>query len=203
VRSTGVRAKVEQAAIVLFAASGVDGVSIGDIAAAAGVSQGALYRHYPSKEELAWTLFSTAYLRTGAELAEIGTRYGDFAARLAAMVEHFCVLYDRDAALFRFMLIAQHGFLPRIRPEELTPVDAIADIVGDAVRAGEIAPLDPLAAAAAIMGIVLQTAIFHVYARLRGPLSARVTSLTRAALAAVQALGEPPHPAPTGVPANR
>jgi AcrR family transcriptional regulator len=190
VRSTGAKAKVERAAIALFAAHGVDGVSIGDIAAAAGVSQGALYRHYPSKEDLAWTLFSTAYLRTGAELAEIRVRYGGFPARVAAMVEHFCALYDRDPALFRFMLIAQHGFLPRIRPDQHTPVEAVADIVGDAVRAGEVAPVDRLAAAAAIMGIVLQTAVFHIYARLHGPLSARAPGLTRAALAAVNALGQ-------------
>jgi AcrR family transcriptional regulator len=38
-------------------------VSIAEIAAAAGVSQGALYRHYPRKEELAWALFSTAFCR--------------------------------------------------------------------------------------------------------------------------------------------
>jgi AcrR family transcriptional regulator len=202
VRSTGARAKVERAAIVLFAANGIDGVSIGDIAAAAGVSQGALYRHYPSKEELAWTLFSTAYLRTGAELVEIRARYGNFSARVSAMVEHFCALYDRDAALFRFMLIAQHGFLPRIRPEQRTPVDAVADIIGDGVRAGEVAPLDPLAAAAAIMGIVLQTAVFHIYARLQGPLSARAPGLARTALAAVNALAEPLPPVPTGAPAG-
>ena len=34
----------------LFAANGFDGVSIADIAAAAGVSQGALYRHYRAKK---------------------------------------------------------------------------------------------------------------------------------------------------------
>ena len=56
-RSTGVKDKVDEAAVGLFAARGVDGVSIAEIAAAAGVSQGALYRHYASKEELAWMLF--------------------------------------------------------------------------------------------------------------------------------------------------
>src|SRR5258707_665010 len=65
-RSTGVRTKVERAALDLFAEKGVDGVSIAEIAQAAGVSQGALYRHHPSKEDLAWALFSTAYLRNGA-----------------------------------------------------------------------------------------------------------------------------------------
>src|SRR5258708_12666228 len=101
----GAKAKVERAAIELFAANGVDGVSIGEVATLAGVSQGALYRHYRSKEDLAWNLFSTAYLRTGAELGEIRGRHRDFRTRVGAMVAHFCALYDRAPPLFRFLLI--------------------------------------------------------------------------------------------------
>jgi AcrR family transcriptional regulator len=189
-RSIGAKERVEKAAVELFAARGLDGVSIGDIAAAAGVSQGALYRHYPSKEDLAWSLFSSAYVRTGGELDEIRRREHGFPAQLAAMVAHFCALYDRDPALFRFMLIAQHGLLPRIRPDQRTPVGTVADAVADAVRNGEIAPVEPQAATAAVFGIVLQTALFHIYGSLSGPLAARAAGLTRAALAAINALGE-------------
>ena len=106
-RSSGAKQLIERAATELFAARGIDGVSIAEIAALAGVSQGALYRHYASKEELAWSLFSTAYLRTGAELDAIRAQQPAFPARLAAMVAHFCAFYDNDPALFRFMLIAQ------------------------------------------------------------------------------------------------
>jgi len=190
VRAMGAKAKVERAAIELFAANGVDGVSIGEVAALAGVSQGALYRHYRSKEELAANLFATAYLRTGAELGQIRGREPYFRARVGAMVEHFCALYDKDPALFRFMLIAQHNLLPRLRPEERTPVDEVADMVADAVRAGEILQVNPLAAAAAILGVILQTAVFHIYGRLKGALAPRAASLTRAAIAAVEALGQ-------------
>src|SRR5436305_2076070 len=127
-RSTGVKDRVERAATELFAASGVDGVSSGEIASLAGVSQGALYRDYPSKEDLAWALFSTAYLRTGVELDEIRVREPGFRDRVAAMTAHFCALYDDDPALFRFMLIAQHNMLPRVRVPRVT-VDAIAEKV--------------------------------------------------------------------------
>src|SRR5882757_6516871 len=113
-RPAGVKTRVERAALELFAANGFDGVSIADIATAAGVSQGALYRHYASKEELAWTLFSTAYLRTGEELDAMRARRLGLEAGIAAMVAHFCALYDNDPALFRFMLLTQHGLLPRI-----------------------------------------------------------------------------------------
>ena len=104
-RSVGAKEKVERAALELFAANGIDGVSIGEVAARAGVSQGALYRHYPSKEELAWTLFSVAYLEAGAELDSIRVREPDLRARIAAMFAHFCALYDTDPALFRLMLL--------------------------------------------------------------------------------------------------
>jgi AcrR family transcriptional regulator len=188
VRSIGAKEKVEEAALTLFAAHGVDGVAIGDIAAKAGVSQGALYRHYQSKDDLAWSLFSTAYLRTGAELDALRHSEVTFAARISAMVTHFCALYDSDPARFRFMLIAQHGFLPRVPADQRTPVDAIADTVADAVTAGEVAPVERFAATAAIMGVVLQTAIFHIYGRFDGVLADRAAALGRAALAAVAAL---------------
>lgn len=188
-RSIGVRGKVERAALELFAAKGVDGVSIAEIAEAAGVAQGALYRHYRSKDELAWSMFSTAYLGAGAELDAIRAREPDFRSRIAAMIAHFCTLYDSDPALFRFMLLSQHGLLPRIGPEQRTPIDAIRDSVAEAVRTSEIAPVEAPLGAAAIVGVVLQTATFHIYGQLRGRLTARVPSLARAAVAATKALG--------------
>ena len=106
------------------------------------------------------------------------------------MVEHFCALYDRDPSLFRFMLIAQHDLLPRVRPDQRTPVDEVSETIEDAVRAGEVAPVNPLAGAAAILGVILQTAVFLIYGRLEGALSPRAASLTRAAIAAVEALGQ-------------
>jgi AcrR family transcriptional regulator len=187
-RPAGVKIKVERAAVDLFAAKGFDGVSISDIAVAAGVSQGALYRHYPSKEELGWALFSTAYLRTGEELDRIRTGGAEFERALTAMIAHFCALYDEDPALFRFMLITQHGFLPRIPSGSRTPVDAVADLVGDAVEKKRLKPMDPALGAAVIMGVILQSATFHIYGRLGGSLGARAPALARAAIAAIAAL---------------
>lgn len=189
-RSVGAKAKVERAALELFAANGLDGVSIADIAAAASVSQGALYRHYASKEELAWTLFSTAYLRTGEELDALRTGHPGLEAGITAMVTHFCALYDDDPALFRFMLLTQHGLLPRIARGSRTPVDAIADLVGDAIAEKQLNPVEPSLGAAVIMGVVLQPITFHIYARLAGGFAGRAPALTHAAIAAVRALSK-------------
>lgn len=187
-RTTGVKNKVNRAAVELFAARGVDGVSIADIAVAAGISQGALYRHYRSKDEMAARLFADAYRRTGAELAAIGATQRGFVERIEAMVEHFCMLYDADPALFRFMLIAQHDLLPDIDDAGAAPVAAIEAAIADAVSDGEVGAIDIVLAAAAVMGIVLQSALFHLYGRIAEPLLPRAPALARAALAAVAAL---------------
>ena len=189
-RSAGVKTKVERAAVELFAARGFDNVSIADIAAVAGMSQNALYRHYPSKDKLGWALFSTAYLRTGAELDRIRARRAEFEPAVTAMVAHFCALYDDDPALFRFMLITQHGFLPRIQSGSRTPVDAVADLVSDAVAKNQLKPIEPALGAAVIMGVILQSATFHIYGRLGGSLTARAPALASAAVAAVAALAQ-------------
>ncbi|HZK89639.1 MAG TPA: helix-turn-helix domain-containing protein [Stellaceae bacterium] len=187
-RATGVKDKIGRAAIELFATHGVDGVSIAEIAVAARVSQGALYRHYRSKDELAEQLFAAAYRQAGEELTAIGAAKRGFAARIAAMVAHFCALYDRDAPLFRFMLLAQHKLLPRVDFHGPGPATAVQAAVAEAAGCGEIAAVDSAAATAAILGIVLQTAVFHVYGRIGGPLAPRAPALARAAVAAVAAL---------------
>lgn len=191
-RTTGVKDKVDRAAVELFAARGVDGVSIADIAIAAGISQGALYRHYRSKDEMATRLFADAYRRTGAELAAISAVQRGFAACIGAMVAHFCALYDANPALFRFMLIAQHDLLPEIDDVGAAPVAAIEAAIADAVSNREIGSVDIALAAAVVMGIVLQSALFHLYGRIARPLLPRAPALGQAAVAAVAALADGP-----------
>ncbi len=48
------REKIVEKARMLFAERGYQGTTIAEIAAAAGLSEGAIYRHFKSKEELLW-----------------------------------------------------------------------------------------------------------------------------------------------------
>jgi AcrR family transcriptional regulator len=50
--------KIFDAAVDLFAERGYDSVSIRDIAAAVGITEGAVYRHYSGKEEVLDAIFS-------------------------------------------------------------------------------------------------------------------------------------------------
>lgn len=48
------------------------------------------------------------------------------------------------------------------------PVDIVSRVVADGVRRGELRPLDPMLAAALVMGPVIQAATFRTYGRLTG-----------------------------------
>jgi hypothetical protein len=86
------------------------------------------------------------------------------------------------------MLMAQHDVLPGIDEAYATPAWVIEATIADAVAAGELRGIEP-AGAAVVMGVVLQTATFHVYGRIAGPLLPRAPRLAAAAIAGVRALG--------------
>ena len=155
--------KIEQATLALFAEKGVDRTTIGDIARAAGIAEGTIYRHYPSKEELIWQLFSQNYLRLAGELDALQASRRSLKAKLEAMVGMFCALYEEDPDMFRFLLLVQHGQLGRVSEDMQTPVKVLKAVIEAAVARGEIPPQDAEVATAMVLGMVLQVAVFKVY----------------------------------------
>lgn len=162
--------KIEQVALALFAEKGVDRTTIGDIAGAAGIAEGTIYRHYPGKEELIWQLFSTNYLRLAAELDALQAGRAELRGKLQAMVGMFCSLFEQDPDMFRFLLLVQHGQLSRVGDDVKTPVKVLRAVIDAAIARGEIPAQDAEVATAMVMGMVLQVAVFKVYGRITRPL---------------------------------
>lgn len=162
-RGVATRDRIKQAALELFVAKGVLGTSVRDIAATAGIAEGGLYRHYASKEDLAWKLFSENYAALAKELQELARMPGDFATRLGAMIGRFCRFFDEEPLMFRFLLLTQHQELPKLRSKSQSPVQALWKLVAEAQRRGEIAGTDADLASAQILGLILQPATFMVY----------------------------------------
>ncbi|GAB4391509.1 MAG: hypothetical protein Tsb0032_03560 [Kiloniellaceae bacterium] len=157
-------------ALALFAEKGVDRTTIGDIAGAAGIAEGTIYRHYPGKEELIWQLFSTNYLRLAAQLDALQAERPDLRGKLKVMVGLFSSLFEQNPDMFRFLLLVQHGQLSRVSHDMQTPVKVIKAVVEAAIARGEIPRQDAEVATAMVMGIVLQVAVAKVYGRIARPL---------------------------------
>lgn len=180
---TETRARIEAEALALFAAKGVDGTSVRDIAQAAGLSEGALYRHFPSKEELARELFLSRYATLARDISAVDAGGGTLAEKITTVVGLACQLFDAEPALFAYLLIHQHDHL-RYVPDtpEGNVVEAVARLMRGAGLSGERATLT----AAMALGCVVQPAVFALYGRLDGPLAPRAGEIASAVMALVE-----------------
>src|ERR1700704_1390859 len=146
------KARVERAALTLFVARGVAETTTKEIAMAASIAEGTIYRYFPSKEGLALDLF----LR----------------AKIDAIVGCYCDWADRDWTLFAYHLLNQHSFLIQVPDDTPNPVNVVREVIAQAMKAGEIPRRNVDLVAASAIGVVLQAAIYKVYGRFTGELSA-------------------------------
>ena len=176
-----VRHKVRDAAIALFAQKGVKGTTIKDIARSAGVSEGALYRHWPSKEDLAADLFAAEYTAMSRTLREAAGA-GPAPERLRRVVGWGFQLVEGAPDRARFLLLSQHDALPLV-PERLeTPVDVICGIIGDGIAEGSIRNADQEALAHIVIGAIVMNVQSHIYGRQKTPLSELADTIAAALL---------------------
>ncbi|HVQ14724.1 MAG TPA: TetR/AcrR family transcriptional regulator [Vicinamibacterales bacterium] len=184
-RFTDTRQRIEAAAIHLFVEKGVAETTIRDIARAVDISEGALYRHFISKEELVWHLFERHYVEFAGSLWSLAEGESTARGKLAAMIRGFCRAHDDNPELFRFLLFVQHGQLTKLGPDTPTPVSAVRAVMNSAIASGEIPNQPADLATALVFGVVLQPVQFAAYGRLPSDMGSMSERLIAAAWAAV------------------
>jgi AcrR family transcriptional regulator len=186
--AAGAKARIERAALALFCARGVDAVTTREMAAASGVSEGALYRHYPSKESLAETMFFAIHARLAREVANAAAGAKGIEAKARAITAAYVSLADEDWTLFSYHLLTTHRFLPYADKSARgpNPVATVEDVIAEAIAAKEIPPGDAKLKAASALGVVLQAALHKIYGRVGGDLKSHEDALARAVIAVLK-----------------
>ena len=162
------------AALERFSREGWGGTSIRDLARDAGVREGSVYKHFPSKQ----AIFDALVERADARMAEVAAALGVSVAspgaalpgyrgigeeQLAAIAEGFfdAVLHDRElAALRRLFIVSQYRdpqIGRRLRHYWIEqPLAFQAGVFAGLIRSGDFRDgLDPMATALAFFGPVL------------------------------------------------
>ncbi len=150
------REKIDRTAMRLFVEKGIAETSVRDIAAGAGIAEGTLYRHYPSKEELAWQLFVVNFTAIGATLNELQRAEKTIHAKLDAIIRHFCSVFERDAVTFNYLFLARHRHMLRLTPRQPNPYLVFRSVVREGMAHGEIPKQDLDVATSMVMGLILQ-----------------------------------------------
>jgi len=177
------KARVERAALTLFVARGVTETTTREIAMAASIAEGTIYRHFPSKEQLALDLFLRHHRALAEALAGVAQQAQGLRAQIDAIVRCYCEWADDDWTLFAYHLLTQHMFLAMVPDGTPNPVDVLRQVIVQAMAAGEIPSRDADLAAASAIGTVMQPATYKLYGRFEGPLSAHANFFAEAAWA--------------------
>jgi len=172
---------IQRTALELFAEKGITETTIRDIASTAKIAEGTMYRHYASKDDLAWELFAENYTALARELYNIQRREQTAKARIEAMIRHFCNVYERDAVMFRYLFLARHDHVQKLRPHMPNPYIVFRSVIKAGMRRGEIPKKDPDVAASMVMGVVLQVIDSAI---LGGRIRAKIKNLSRPIAAA-------------------
>ena len=144
------RLKIEAAALSLFARRGLS-VRVGEIARAAGVSQGLLYSHYPSKDALIAELVRQATTVSGRTVMEIAEGGGDAAGKIKSISSMMCQMFtDTPIGIDYFMFMTQAGVSGFCAPEAAAyseefpnPAETLARVVARGQAEGSAADGDP------------------------------------------------------------
>lgn len=157
--------QIESAAIKLFANQGFASTSIKDIAIEAGVTDGALYRHYKSKNEMGWVLFSQEVEKFSTGLQEIFKEVdpGNSLQALKTGIKYTYEYYDKYPIEFRFILVNQHTFPQgKLLDKQSNPMDLVIQAVAHGT--GHLENFDYISSM--IWGALVNPLVMHQYGRL-------------------------------------
>jgi AcrR family transcriptional regulator len=174
------RERIERAALVLFVERGINGTSIRDVARKAGVSQGAMYNHYASKDDLAFELFTRGWSEMGAELRRRGQSGKTLQNKFENMIAYVFDRFDKDWAAVSYVFFSRHDHLRRLGVRLPNPYIAFRKVIVGAIADGEIPRQDLDFAASMVTGAIIQIIDTKIMGRIKDRLHGHAGPVAKA-----------------------
>ena len=156
------RDRIYNAALTLFRERGFDATTMRDVAAAAGMSLGAAYHYFPSKDAIVLAYYDHVSKEHGRRVITEAAPQKSLGARLGVAVRTKLEILRNDrplmGALLRFAGDPRHPlsfFGPATRQHRLESMAAFSIAIGDEPLPEDLARLAPVALWALHMGLLL------------------------------------------------
>lgn len=159
-RAHSKRKTIVTAALRLFSEKGIKATTVRDIARAAEVTEGALYRHFESKEQLAQSLFSECAALLHEHLEKSVDNVAGAQARLCALAAGFFDFAQSNPEAYEFVMARHHENVGGLRPDQPLPKDVFVRVIREGMEARELRAMDPHLGAAMMIGMCLRTIFF-------------------------------------------
>ncbi|HHJ64340.1 MAG TPA: TetR/AcrR family transcriptional regulator [Aquifex aeolicus] len=154
-------------ALKLFSEKGIKETTVRDIARAVGITEGAIYRHFESKDQIVHELFEKysgeLYDRIEKALRDSGDEEGKF----KRVVEAFLDFAFRKPDAFRYMNIFHHLRGKEVKRIRKIPFNLLSELIGDLHRKG-ILKMEPEYALAVVTGTLERVFLYKSMGIIRG-----------------------------------
>ncbi|MBI4346136.1 MAG: TetR/AcrR family transcriptional regulator [Elusimicrobia bacterium] len=150
---------------------GIEATTTKDIARAAKVAEGSLYRHFPSKEDLAWHLFSVNLDALSEALYGRVLAVRDTQERVRLYVHECFERYEADPTLLHFLVLAEHRELKRYRESRNHPGRVLEQVIQEGQAAGALRGGDPWVLFGIIFGSVHRLCVVRSWGLIGRPLT--------------------------------
>jgi AcrR family transcriptional regulator len=154
------KSKILEAALSCFAEHGYDGTRIHHIARRAGVSEGALYKHYASKEALAQELYAHYFAEFAGQLEQIANADLPAHERLRQIAQAVLDDYRQQPDAVNFVLLRMPSFMPNLPPGTVYPMDIVERVIRAGQKEGQIRQGQANLLASIFFGCVVYPIIF-------------------------------------------
>ncbi|QWU16197.1 transcriptional regulator, TetR family [Paenibacillus sophorae] len=152
------RDDIINAAVTLFSQKGIDGTNVKEIGKLVGVTDAALYKHFPSKTALAEQVY-IHYLEQYTKVIDYFANMSiPFNEKLAFLIQELMKMIAEDR--FGFLLLGQnHDCLSEVLRNRRQPAMALVDLIQAGVHNHEIPNQDPYLSATLFIGAFLRLPI--------------------------------------------
>ncbi|MBI5863585.1 MAG: TetR/AcrR family transcriptional regulator [Planctomycetes bacterium] len=158
---------IEKGVVEVVARKGLHATTIQDIAAAAKVSPGLLYRYWENRDALAAEVYRQHY---DALVERILMRAAPTAGtwdQIDAIVREFLAFAEESPTILKFLLLSQHDLVQSM-PTERGVRRLLATVLGKGMESGELRRMDPELAIQFFLGTTLQPVVGWIYGTVNG-----------------------------------
>src|SRR5688572_9582795 len=164
--------EILDAALTVFVEKGFAATRLDDVAIAAGISKGLLYRYFDNKAELFKEVIRQTLVTTIRDVGDRARASGSAAAALDMFLEQMiAIANDARRSAIPKLVISESGSFPELAVFYLAEVigpglQQLAGLVGRGVESGEFRKVNPELAAKSIIAPLLMSVIWrHTFAR--------------------------------------
>jgi AcrR family transcriptional regulator len=181
------RQDIIEAAMKLFVEKGVEGTTTREIAELAQAGEGTMFRHYKSKEALAWEIFDESLTRLIHEFEESTSHFTSAKDKIKSMIDKCYSLYETDRIRCAYLLLVEHTAAHAMPADYRTPVKVLTEIIRQGQAQGEIENSDAAVTTALVMGAILRVPLFKYYGQIQQDLRELVETVNQSVWKMIEA----------------